>query len=104
MNAQKKVFLAAAAMTGLLAGAAARASAAPVSSAPISGQATVSAASGHQMNALTGTPGARTLDDAAKHDCKGMNSCKGQGGCASSDNGCKGKNSCKGKGGCKTSG
>src|SRR5947209_5108678 len=37
---------------------------------------------------------------AAKHDCKGMNACKGQGGCSSSDNGCKGKNSCKGKGGC----
>ena len=36
----------------------------------------------------------------AKHDCKGMNACKGQGGCSSSDNGCKGKNSCKGKGGC----
>ena len=38
----------------------------------------------------------------SKHDCKGMNSCKGQGGCSSSDMGCKGKNSCKGKGGCKT--
>lgn len=37
---------------------------------------------------------------AAKHDCKGMNSCKGQGGCKEGDNGCKGKNSCKGKGGC----
>ena len=37
-----------------------------------------------------------------KHACKGMNSCKGQGGCASSDMGCKAKNTCKGKGGCKT--
>ncbi len=37
----------------------------------------------------------------SKHDCKGMNSCKGQGGCNSGDMGCKGKNSCKGKGGCK---
>ncbi len=37
----------------------------------------------------------------AKHDCKGLNSCKGQGGCNSGDMGCKGKNSCKGKGGCK---
>jgi hypothetical protein len=34
------------------------------------------------------------------HDCKGKNSCKGKGGCASGDNGCQGKNSCKGKGGC----
>lgn len=38
----------------------------------------------------------------AKHACKGMNSCKGQGGCATGDMGCKGKNTCKGKGGCKT--
>jgi hypothetical protein len=37
----------------------------------------------------------------SKHDCKGMNSCKGQGGCNTGDMGCKGKNSCKGKGGCK---
>ena len=36
-----------------------------------------------------------------KHDCKGMNSCKGKGGCNTGDMGCKGKNSCKGKGGCK---
>ena len=38
-----------------------------------------------------------------KHDCKGMNSCKGKGGCQTGDMGCKGKNSCKGKGGCKVS-
>ena len=37
---------------------------------------------------------------AAKHGCKGMNACKGQGGCKSGDNGCAGKNSCKGHGGC----
>jgi hypothetical protein len=39
-----------------------------------------------------------------KHGCKGMNSCKGKGGCKTSDAGCKGKNSCKGKGGCATDG
>lgn len=38
---------------------------------------------------------------SGKHDCKGLNSCKGQGGCDSGDMGCKGKNTCKGKGGCK---
>ena len=38
----------------------------------------------------------------AKHACKGMNSCKGQGGCSTGDAGCSGKNSCKGKGGCAT--
>jgi hypothetical protein len=42
--------------------------------------------------------------DTTKHSCKGKNDCKGQGGCKSSDNGCKGKNSCKGKGGCATDG
>jgi hypothetical protein len=36
----------------------------------------------------------------AKHECAGKNSCKGQGGCKTGDNGCSGKNSCKGKGGC----
>src|SRR5215470_14444367 len=35
-----------------------------------------------------------------KHVCKGMNSCKGKGGCKTGDAGCAGKNSCKGKGGC----
>jgi len=39
----------------------------------------------------------------SKHDCKGMNSCKGQGGCKTGEQGCKGKNDCKGKGGCKVS-
>jgi hypothetical protein len=38
---------------------------------------------------------------ADKHDCKGLNSCKGKGGCTTGDMGCKAKNSCKGKGGCK---
>ena len=38
----------------------------------------------------------------AKHACKGMNDCKGHGGCDSGDGGCAGKNSCKGHGGCAT--
>jgi hypothetical protein len=38
-----------------------------------------------------------------KHECKGLNSCKGKGGCTTGDMGCKAKNSCKGKGGCKVS-
>jgi hypothetical protein len=48
--------------------------------------------SGTQMNSA----------DASKHACKGQNSCKGLGGCKTSDQGCKGKNSCKGNGGCNT--
>jgi hypothetical protein len=46
--------------------------------------------------------GSASSDTASsKHDCKGLNSCKGQGGCSAGDMACKGKNSCKGKGGCK---
>jgi hypothetical protein len=37
----------------------------------------------------------------APHDCKGQNACKGQGGCKTGNQGCKGQNSCKGQGGCK---
>jgi hypothetical protein len=40
--------------------------------------------------------------DADKHACKGQNSCKGHGGCKTSQNACKGQNSCKGQGNCKT--
>ncbi len=40
--------------------------------------------------------------EGARHACKGMNACKGQGGCGSSANGCGGKNDCKGQGGCAT--
>jgi hypothetical protein len=72
-----------AAMAGLVAGTMATVGCAP--SADTSGKAAASS-SDSQM---------------AKHDCKGLNSCKGQGGCQTSDQGCKGKNSCKGKGGCK---
>jgi len=49
------------------------------------------------------TAGTSTSSQPATHDCKGKNSCKGQGGCQAGDQGCKGKNSCSGKGGCKTS-
>jgi hypothetical protein len=37
----------------------------------------------------------------AKACCKGMNECRGKGGCAvEGKNGCAGKNDCKGQGGC----
>jgi len=71
--------LAAAAMTGLIAGS------------------TVSMVGG----CSNGTAGVNGGDKAAPHDCKGLNACKGQGGCNNGNNGCKGKNSCKGQGGCK---
>ena len=63
-----------------------------------------------KLNAATSTQSGKTvtaagvLADEKKHDpdhsCAGKNTCKGKGGCKSSDNGCAGKNSCKGKGGC----
>ena len=49
------------------------------------------------MNECKGQGGCAT---SARHDCKGQNDCKGQGGCGGGDNGCAGKNSCKGHGGC----
>jgi hypothetical protein len=53
-------------------------------------------------------PGAAPADPAAapaatgeKMSCKGLNDCKGKGGCKSDKHDCKGKNDCKGQGGCK---
>ena len=88
MNSSVKAFLLAAAGTGLMSGA----TAAQASTLPAPGGQTLSSA---RLGALP-----MTFADTTKHDCKGMNSCKGQGGCATGDMGCKGKNSCKGKGGC----
>ena len=79
--------LATVALTGLLAGSAARLHAA-TTGAPA------------QNGSIKGQLADDT--DSSKHDCKGKNGCKGQGGCKTGDNGCKGKNTCKGKGGCKT--
>ena len=88
-----KLMIAAAAMSGLLAGASLHATAS-TSTGP---QSIKKAAIGSQLGAKAA---ANTLAD--KHDCKGMNDCKGQGGCKTGDGGCKGKNTCKGKGGCKS--
>ncbi len=93
MNNKKTFTIAAAALSGLLAGSAARAAVVATGSTNTGSQLT--SAAGHR---------AIMLDDTDKHDCKGQNSCSGKGGCKTGDNGCKGKNSCKGKGGCKTNG
>ena len=95
MTSKTKLMIAAAAMSGLLAGSAAR-SLAAVSTVP---------ATKSDKKVSVDKAGAKTLADTAdkdKHDCKGKNDCKGKGGCKTGDNGCKGKNSCKGKGGCAT--
>jgi hypothetical protein len=84
-QSSSKALLAGAAIAGLLSGGL---------------TATVNAATTNHASAPT-TAG--VLADSKKgetHDCAGMNSCKGKGGCKSGDNGCAGKNSCKGKGGC----
>ena len=60
------------------------------------GAAVAGLAAGSRLDAAATEEG----DSGAKHACKGMNECKGQGGCKTGDNGCAGKNSCKGKGGC----
>jgi hypothetical protein len=87
MKISKSSLVLTAAFTGLLSGTVARAA---------------TATSG--VSALGSIAGQAADDKVEKHACKGLNSCKGKGGCSSSDNGCKGKNSCKGKGGCATDG
>lgn len=69
----------AAAVAGMLAGSAGAASAAPDRST-----------------------GDKPPRNPAAHACRGLNRCKGQGGCKRSDRGCRGRNSCRGLGGCAT--
>jgi hypothetical protein len=99
MNTTTKIsmMVATAALGGLIAGSTSRAA----TTAPVSSPSQVTAKK--MVSTQAGTMAARTMDDTAKHDCKGKNDCKGQGGCKTGDAGCKGKNSCKGKGGCKSS-
>ena len=88
--------LAAAAISGLMAGTTRAASA---------NCGTLSAASGtvSVQPALAGTAASPMATMAwGEHKCKGMNACKGQGGCKTATHSCVGKNSCKGKGGCNT--
>jgi hypothetical protein len=35
-----------------------------------------------------------------KSCCKGLNECRGKGGCRAGEHSCAGQNECKGKGGC----
>jgi hypothetical protein len=85
--------LATVALTGLMAGSAARLQASPTGSgAP------------DQYGAAKGQLADDSDSSKDKHDCKGQNTCKGKGGCKTGDNGCKGKNTCKSKGGCSTKG
>ena len=95
MKVSRSSLVLTAAFTGLLGGTMARA--ATVSNTGRSSSELTSASS-----AISPVAGQAAADKVEKHACKGLNSCKGKGGCKSGDNGCKGKNSCKGKGGCAT--
>jgi heat shock protein HslJ len=91
MNSSIKTLLLAAAGTGLMSGT--------TTVQPV----TLPAQNGSASMARVGLmPMTLNQNATPKHDCKGMNQCKGQGGCNTGDMGCKAKNSCKGKGGCKT--
>ncbi len=88
MKRSSKSLLLAAAFTGLVGGTAVRAAqpSQPGSSAVSAG-----------VQADTSTD----KKDIEKHACKGLNSCKGNGG---GDKDHRGKNSCKGQGACATDG
>jgi hypothetical protein len=94
MKISKSSLVLTAAFTGLLGGTMVRA--ATVNTSRSSAELTSSS------SAVSPIAGQAAADKVEKHACKGLNSCKGKGGCKSGDNGCKGKNSCKGKGGCAT--
>ena len=97
MKTSTKLSIAAAALSGLIVGTAARA-ATVVPASPSNQSSTIS-----KKSVDAGQKAIKLADEKdAKHDCAGKNDCKGKGGCKTGDNGCKGKNSCKGKGGCAT--
>lgn len=121
MNPDARASLVASALAGLLSGSLAacktspeapkptppaiEASTAPEAPAAPAAEATQPDATATQDQAtpaVAPTDGSQPVK-AAPHACKGLNECKGQGGCKTGDNGCKGKNSCKGKGGCASS-
>jgi hypothetical protein len=85
MKINKNSLVLAAAFTGLLGGTIARLNAAPASGSSLS----------------TVLQAADDKKDIEKHACKGLNSCKGNGGGSKKE---FGKNSCKGKGACATDG
>ena len=96
---KKTMFVAAAALTGLLAGTAARAA---VYAPTVAGDGHKSVSKTSQVTPDAGMKASLLDDTKGKHDCKGKNACKGQGGCKTDKNDCKGQNDCKGKGGCNT--
>jgi hypothetical protein len=89
-NVSRKV-LAAAAMAGLLSGAAVRQSYADGTNTTTNATTKTNLAPGKVVPA-------KKMPKV--HDCAGDNECKGLGGCKTDDHACKFKNACKDKGGC----
>ncbi len=87
MKISKNSLVLAAAFTGLLGGTMARLNAAP--------------AAGSSLSAGLQADSSEAKQKVEKHACKGMNSCKGNGGWIQRG---WGKNSCKGLGACATDG
>ena len=87
MKITKNSLVLTAAFTGLLGGTMARMNAAPASGSPLS--------------AVLHAADSSDQKDVEKYACKGMNSCKGNGGGSKKE---WGKNSCKGQGACATDG
>ena len=98
MSNSMKALLAGAALAGLMTGTSAKLHAQSTDQSQGAGATAV------QQQDDSSKTGKKSKDKVEKHACKGQNSCKGKGGCKTSDNGCKGKNDCKGKGGCATDG
>jgi hypothetical protein len=91
MTIRKNSLVLTAAFTGLLGGTMARLNAAPVSD---SSNPSISAFAGNFADD-------KDKKDIEKHACKGLNSCKGNGGGSKKE---FGKNECKGQGACATDG
>jgi hypothetical protein len=94
--------LLAAAVTGILAGAAACGGQATPEPAAPAAEAPAAPMAGADPHPNDRIPADNDSGSPSKHACKGLNDCKGRGGCKTDLNTCRGKNECKGRGGCKT--
>jgi len=88
MKKSSRYLMAAAALSGLISGAALQQALAD----PAATNALASSVSPGKVAPVKKAP--------KVHDCAGQNDCKGIGGCKTESHSCKFKNACKGKGGC----
>jgi hypothetical protein len=99
MNLSIKNTIAAAAKMGLVLGVV---SACGGSTTPAESPETVEVmpAEGSASSEVPAAEGMEEPTAEGKDCCKGMNECKGKGGCRAGEHSCKGQNACKGQGGC----